>query len=443
MYRTTRLSILSLGGLVAPATLFAQDKAGINAGDTAWVLSSTALVLMMTIPALALFYGGMVRKKNIIATIQYSMAATVIVSLVWVVFQYSLVFAPSPEGGLGPWLGNLSRAFMGGIGVDSVHPNAATIPESAYSMFQLMFAIITVALISGAVVERMAFGAWCAFTVFWSLLVYAPLAHWVWNPAGWLFKAGALDFAGGLVVHTSSGVSALVLVKLLGPRASFRAEPVSSPANIGYVFIGAALLWVGWFGFNAGSAVAANGIAASAFLVTNTAAAVAALVWMLLERIVHGKPSLVGASTGAVAGLVAITPASGYVGVGGALALGAVTSLISFVFMSKLRSKFKYDDALDVFSVHGLGGIWGALGTGLFANGLVAGNAKGLFFGNPGQFLVQLGSVGAAVAIAIVGTIASWALAKLLTKGRIRVSAAEQASGLDLSEHGEILESAS
>ncbi|HUX37021.1 MAG TPA: ammonium transporter [Rectinemataceae bacterium] len=443
MYRTTRLSILSLGGLVAPATLFAQDKAGINAGDTAWVLSSTALVLMMTIPALALFYGGMVRKKNIIATIQYSMAATVIVSLLWVVAQYSLVFAPSADAGLGPWFGNLSRAFMSGVGIDSVHPNAATIPESAFSMFQLMFAIITVALISGAVVERMTFSAWCVFVVFWSLIVYAPLAHWVWNPAGWLFKAGALDFAGGLVVHSSSGVSALVLVLLLGPRASFRREPVSAPANIGYVFIGASLLWVGWFGFNAGSAVAANGVAASAFLVTNTAAAMAALVWIILESAVHGKPSLVGASTGAVAGLVAITPASGYVGVGGALFLGAVTSLISFTFMSRLRARFKYDDALDVFSVHGLGGIWGALGTGLFANGLVAGGAKGVFFGKPAQVLIQLESIFAAVLIAVTGTIVSWFLTRLVVRGRLRASDSEQASGLDLSEHGEIIESAS
>lgn len=447
MPSSKRLSALALGSLVPPAVLAAQAGSAAvavpNSGDTAWVLTSAALVLMMTIPALALFYGGMVRKKNIIATIQYSMAATVIVSLLWVAFQYSLIFAPSPEGGIGPWFGNLSRAFMAGIGPDGVHPNAPTIPENAYSMFQLMFAIIAVALISGAVVERMTFGAWCAFAAFWSLLVYAPLAHWVWNPAGWLYKAGALDFAGGLVVHTSSGVSALVLVKLLGPRASFRKEPVSAPANIGYVFIGAALLWVGWFGFNAGSAVAANGTAASAFLVTNTAAAAAALMWMLLERFVHGKPSLVGASTGAVAGLVAITPASGFVGVGGALALGAVTSLVSFVFMSRFRARFKYDDALDVFSVHGLGGIWGALGTGLFANGRLYGNAKGAFFGNPGQFLIQLESVAAAAAIAVVGTVVSWQLARLATRGRVRASDDEQASGLDLAEHGELLESAS
>ncbi len=443
MHRSKRLGILGLGLLAAPAVLSAQDGTGINAGDTSWVLTSAALVLMMTIPALALFYGGMVRKKNIIATIQYSMAATVIVSLLWVVAEYSLVFAPSPEGGAGPWFGNLSRAFMKGIGIDAVHPNAATIPESAFSMFQLMFAIITVALISGAVVERMTFAAWCVFVIFWSLIVYAPLAHWVWNPSGWLFKAGALDFAGGLVVHTSSGVSALVLVLLLGPRASFRREPVSAPANVGYVFIGASLLWVGWFGFNAGSAVAANGLAASAFLVTNTAAAMAALVWILLESALHGKPSLVGASTGAVAGLVAITPASGFVGVGGALVLGALASLISFTFMSRLRARFTYDDALDVFSVHGLGGMWGALGTGLFANGLLAGGAKGALFGNPGQLLVQLESILAAVLVAVAGTILSWLLTLLVVRGRVRASESEQASGLDLSEHGEIIESAS
>jgi Amt family ammonium transporter len=305
----------------------------------------------------------------------------------------------------------------------------------------MMFAIITVALISGAIVERMRFAGWIVFMILWSILVYTPLAHWVWNPQGWLWHLGALDFAGGLVVHTSSGVSALVLVLLLGPRAGFRREPVSPPANIGYVFVGAAMLWVGWFGFNAGSAVAANGIAGSAFLVTNTAAAVAGFVWMLLEWLVHRKPTVVGASTGVVAGLVAITPASGFVSVAGALAIGALVSVISFSFMAFVRSRLRYDDALDVFSVHGLGGIWGAIATGLFATGSVAGGARGAFFGNPAQLLTQLASVGAAAAIAVVGTVVSYLLTSLVTGGRVRVPEHEQAAGLDLSHHGEQLES--
>jgi len=442
--------LASVSVLAAPIGAFAQNAvaqpataaSAINSGDTAWVLTSTALVLLMTIPALALFYGGLVRKKNIISTIYYSMSSAVVVSVLWVLCMYSLSFGPTPDTGLGAWIGNFSRAFMDGVTTTSVNANATTVPESVYSMFQLMFAIITVALISGAVVERMTFTAWFVFMILWSLLVYTPLAHWVWNPSGWLFKAGALDFAGGLVVHTSSGVSALVLVKLLGPRASFRKEPVSAPANIGYAFIGAALLWVGWFGFNAGSAVAANGVAGSAFLVTNTAAAVAALVWMILEWISHGKPTLVGASTGAVAGLVAITPASGFVGVFGAFVLGAGVSLISFTFMSRFRNRLKYDDALDVFSVHGLGGIWGALGTGLFANGLVYNNTLGAIYGNWAQFGIQLESVAAAVAISVLGTLVCFFLTKLIVGGRVRASDAGQNSGLDLSEHGEILESA-
>jgi Amt family ammonium transporter len=432
--------------LALPLAVSAQAAAAapaLNSGDSAWVLTSTALVLLMTLPALALFYGGLVRKKNMLSTIYYSMSSAVVVSVLWVLFMYSLAFGPSPEGGSGPWIGDFSRAFMNGVGLTTAHPNAPTIPESVYSMFQLMFAIITVALISGAIVERMTFTAWFTFMILWSIIVYTPLAHWIWNPSGWLFKAGTLDFAGGLVVHTSSGVSALVLVKLLGPRASFRKEPVSAPANIGYAFIGAALLWVGWFGFNAGSAGAANGVAGSAFLVTNTAAAVAALTWMVLEWFAHGKPTLVGASTGAVAGLVAITPASGFVGVFGAFVLGIVVSVISFTFMSRFRSRFKYDDALDVFSVHGLGGIWGALGTGLLANGLVYNDVKGAFYGNWGQFLIQLESVVAAVAISVVGTVVCFFLTSLIARGKVRATEAGQMSGLDLSEHGEIIESAS
>ena len=444
-----RKGFVALSLLLFPAIgLFAQTSSSapvINSGDTAWVLTSAALVLMMTVPALALFYGGMVRKKNVLSVVAYSLAAAIIVSILWVVGQYSMIFTvtsadPAKATGFSEWFGSLKNAFMNGITPASVHPNAPTIPEYAYSMFQLMFAIITVALISGAVVERMSFIGWFVFTVLWSLVVYTPLAHWVWNPEGWLWHKGALDFAGGLVVHTSSGISALVLVLLLGPRLGHRKNPVSPPANIGYIFIGAALLWVGWFGFNSGSAVAGNGLAGSAFLVTNTAAAVAAVTWMLLEWIVMRKPSVVGASTGVVAGLVAITPASGFVDVPGAMVIGAMVSVISFTFMAVLRKKFKYDDALDVFSVHGLGGMWGAIATGIFAVSKINPLAKGAIDGNPGQILIQLLSVGAAAGIAIVGTVVCYFLTWLITGGRVRVKPEEEMTGLDVSQHGEQIE---
>lgn len=442
--------LLSVSLLATPVLgLFAQQAtppaSPINAGDTAWVLTSAALVLLMTIPALALFYGGLVKKKNILSTIFYSFACAIVVSILWVVGQYSLIFTttaadPSKVTGFGEWFGTLKTAFFNGISVNSVHPNAPTIPEFAYSMFQLMFAIITVGLISGSIVERMSFIGWFVFIILWSFIVYTPLAHWVWNPEGWLWHKGALDFAGGLVVHTSSGVSALVAAIVLGPRLGFRKNPVSPPSNIGYVFIGAALLWVGWFGFNSGSAVGANGLASSAFLVTHIAAAMAALTWMVIEWLVMKKPSVVGASTGAVAGLVAITPASGFVDVGGALAIGAVVSMISFTFMSVFRKMFKYDDALDVFSVHGLGGMWGALATGIFAVSKVNPLGKGAIDGNIAQIGIQLLSVGAAVAIAVVGTLICLLLTYIITGGRLRASEQQEVEGLDLSQHGEQIE---
>ncbi len=434
--------------LCLPVSLFADAPApaAVNSGDTAWVLTSAALVLMMTVPALALFYGGMVRKKNILSTIYYSFAAAIIVSLLWVICQYSLIFTvtssdPSKVTGFHEWFGTLRASFLHGITVNSIHPNAPTVPEFAYSMFQLMFAIITVALISGAVVERMSFAGWFVFIILWSLIVYTPLAHWVWNPEGWLWHKGALDFAGGLVVHTSSGVSALIAVMVLGPRIGFRRNPVNPPANIGYIFIGAALLWVGWFGFNSGSAVAANGLAGSAFLVTNTAAAMAALTWLVLEWIIHKKPTVVGASTGVVAGLVAITPASGFVDIGGALVIGIVVSLISFTFMTVFRRIFKYDDALDVFSVHGLGGMWGALATGIFATPIVNSAGKGAVAGNPGQIGIQLISIIAAALIAIIGTLICLFLTNLITGGNLRAKEEAEINGLDISLHGEQIES--
>lgn len=411
----------------APAPLF-------NSGDTAWMLTASALVLLMTVPGLALFYGGMVRKKNVVSAIYYSFGAAVIVSVLWVVVQYSLSFGGKDMGSGA--LGGFQKMFFLGVGANSVYPSAPTIPESIFSMFQLTFAIITVALISGAVVERMKFDAWAIFVGLWSLLVYAPLAHWLWNPDGWLAKLGALDFAGGLVVHTSSGVAALVAVKFIGAREGYMKEHIL-PHNVAFTFIGACLLWVGWFGFNAGSATSAGALSSNAWLVTNTAAATASLMWMIIERIVLKKPSIVGGASGVVAGLVAITPASGFVDVRGALVIGAVAGMISYLFVAHLKRRFGYDDSLDVFGIHATCGAWGALATGIFANPAVNPAGKGALFGNPGQIWIQFLSLGAAVGIAVLGTALCLFITKLITP--LRAKPDEEESGLDDSMHGEAM----
>jgi len=435
----------------AAATLTNADvdalKASITsahgAGDTAWMLTSAALVLLMTVPGLALFYGGMVRRKNILSTMYYSLGSAIVVSIVWVVVQYSLAFS-----GSGMFIGDFAKALLTGVGRDSL---TYLIPENVFSMFQLMFAIITVALISGAVVERMSITAWLIFSGVWSLIVYAPLAHMVWGGgllsnmdagvASWFgVKGNALDFAGGLVVHISSGVSALVLVLIMGPRVRYGKDPII-PNNIGFTFIGAGMLWVGWFGFNAGSAVAANGLAGSAFMVTNTAAAMAALVWVLIEYLHHKKPTLVGASTGVVAGLVAITPASGFVDVTGALVIGAAVSIVAYLFVAFIKKALKYDDSLDAFGVHAVGGTVGALLTGVFANPAIgyyfdgATASKGLLFGNPAQLGIQAVSILIAIAWAAVGTVICYGIVRIFTK--VRVEPQEEVIGLDLTQHGE------
>ena len=419
----------------------------INAGDTAWMLTSSALVLLMTVPGLALFYGGIVRKKNILSTIYFSLSSAIIVSLLWVVAQYSLIF----NGDHGGIIGNLHKMFFHHVAMNSVF-GTLTIPESVFSVFQMMFAIITVALISGSVVERMNFKAWMLFVVAWSFLVYAPLAHWVWG-GGWLSNGGiigkwfgntnanALDFAGGLVVHISSGVSALVAALYLGPRVRYGKDPII-PNNIVFTLIGAGLLWFGWFGFNAGSACAANGLAGNAFLVTNTAAAMAGLTWMIIEMFHNGKPSVVGACTGIVAGLVAITPASGFVNVPAALVIGMGVSLLCYFFVAVVKRMLKYDDSLDAFGVHGIGGIWGAIATGLFANPLIGTYANGkpavgLFYGNPSQLLIQLVSIASTIGLAIVGTLVILYGISLITK--LRVEPQEEVYGLDITLHGEQL----
>lgn len=402
----------------------------IDTGDTAWVLASSALVLLMT-PGLALFYGGMVRKKNVLGTIMQSFIMICLISIQWVLWGYSLSFGPDSGGIIGSldWLG------LSGVGLDPNPDYAATIPHQAFMIFQAMFAIITPALITGAFAERMKFSAFLVFSVLWATFVYDPLAHWVWGVGGWMRNMGALDFAGGTVVHISSGVSALAAALYMGKRAGYGKE-VMMPHNLPMTALGAGILWFGWFGFNGGSAVASGGLATSAFVVTNTAAAAAALTWMLVEWSHRGKPTLLGAVSGAVAGLVAITPASGYVGPVSAILIGIGGGFVCYFGAVILKNKLGYDDSLDAFGVHGLGGTFGALATGLFATKAInaAGN-DGLFFGNAYQLVVQLITV---VATWVFAFVATMILLKLIdaTMG-LRVTEEDESTGLDMSEHGE------
>ena len=400
----------------------------ISSGDTAWVLTASALVLLMTV-GLALFYGGLVRSKNALNTMMMSVVALGVIGIQWVLFGYSLAFAPGT-----PWIGGLSWIGFANVGLEPDPAYGATIPLQAHAVFQGMFAIITPALISGAIVERMKFRAYVAFLVLWATLVYVPLAHWVWGSGGWLFKLGALDFAGGTVVHISAGVSALVAALMLGPRRGFRRTPLV-PHNVPLVLLGAGLLWFGWFGFNAGSALAANGIAVLAFVNTNTAAAAALVTWAALDAIRGGKVTAVGAATGAVVGLVGITPAAGYVTACGALAIGVLCATLSY-FAIQRRSKSGLDDSLDVFSCHGLAGIGGALLTGVFATKLAnPGAADGLLAGNPAQLGIQALAVLAAVALAAVGTAVILVVVRAVLG--VRPEVREEITGLDLTEHGE------
>ncbi len=417
----TVLLLLSVPALAAEAPK-------VDSGDTAWVLASSALVMMMT-PALGLFYGGMVRKKNALSTIMFSFAILALISVQWVLYGYSLAFGPD----VGHIIGNLEWLGLNGVGQQPNADYAATIPALAYMIFQAMFAIITVALISGAFVERIKFKAFMVFSLLWATLVYDPIAHWIWGAGGWLRNMGALDFAGGTVVHISSGVSALAIAFVIGSRRGFGKQAME-PHNIPMVVLGAALLWFGWFGFNGGSAVVSNGLAASAFVVTNTAAAAAALMWTLLSWY-HKRPSVLGAATGGVVGLVAITPASGYVTPLAAIVIGAVGATISYYAML-FRSRQNVDDSLDVWACHGLGGTWGAIATGIFATVAVnSAGANGLLYGNPGQLLTQIGAVGVTWVYAFVMTVV---LAKVVdaTIG-LRVRDEEEAVGLDISQHAE------
>ncbi|MBU2731806.1 ammonium transporter [Acidithiobacillus ferridurans] len=399
-----------------------------NSGDTAWMLSSTALVLLMTVPGLALFYAGMVRKKNVLATAAQSFAITALVSVLWMFIGYSLTFTSGNA-----FMGGLSRFFLNGMGLDSANGLAPTIPESVYMTFQMTFAIITPALIVGAFAERMKFSALLWFTGLWSLLVYAPIAHMVWGPGGWLAADGVLDYAGGTVVHINAGIAGLVAALVMGKRIGYRHDTMH-PNNLMYTLIGASLLWVGWFGFNAGSAVAASDRAGMAMATTQIATAVAALSWMFAEWLARGKPTVLGMTSGAVAGLVAITPASGFVGPMGALWIGLAAGVICFWAAVYLKNRLGYDDSLDAFGVHAIGGIIGALLTGVFAVKAIGGTA-GMLEGNTGQLLIQATGVGVTI---VYDAIVSFIILKVIdwTLG-LRVIGEQEREGLDITQHGE------
>ena len=405
----------------------------IDTGDTAWVLMSSALVLCMTLPGLALFYGGLVRSKNVLGTIMHTAVILCVISLLWILCGYSLAFGPD-KGGL---IGGLEWVGLQHVGLEPSSMYATTIPHQVFMMFQLMFAAITVALMTGSIAERMKFKALLIFSVLWSLFIYAPLAHWVWG-GGWLAQIGALDFAGGAVVHISSGVSALVCALLLGRRLGFGSEDMR-PHNLTYTVLGAGMLWVGWFGFNAGSAGQSNDLAASAFVVTHFSAAAGAVAWAVIEWITRGKASVLGAASGAVAGLVCITPAAGFVQPMPALAMGVVAGVVCYFAVSSLKAKFGYDDSLDAFGVHGVGGTLGAVLTGVFATTAVNGDgANGLFYDAAAGGQLVIAQIVAAAITWGLAIVATFVILKLLdvTMG-LRVSQESEIRGLDLAEHGE------
>ena len=402
----------------------------IDSGDTAWMLTSSALVLLMTAPGLALFYGGLVRRKNALGTIMHSFIILALITIQWALWGYTLAFGPD-KGGL---IGGLEWLGLRGVGLEPNADYGATIPHQAFMVYQMMFAVITPALITGAFAERMKFSSFLVFTLLWATFIYDPLAHWVWAVGGWIRNLGALDFAGGTVVHISSGVSALAAALIIGRRRGYPQEPMP-PHNLTMTVTGASLLWFGWFGFNAGSAIAANQLATSAFVATHLATAAAALAWMLTEWSSRGKPTVLGAASGAVAGLVAITPASGFVGPMPAIVIGVGAGIFCYAACI-LKTRLGYDDSLDVVGVHGVGGTWGALATGLFASKAInSAGADGLFFGNPKQLWIQAIAVLATWVLAFVGTIIILKIVDAVMG--LRVTQEEEQTGIDLSQHDE------
>ena len=411
--------------LASAGRVFAAD--GLDSGDTAWMIVATALVMFMTPAGLALFYGGMSRHKNLLNTLAMTFVAYCLGSIVWVLWGYTLAFGSDVKG----VIGSLEYLFLSGIGPGDL---SGTIPTYIFVVFQMTFAGITVALVLGSVVDRIKFSSWIVFAVLWLTLVYSPMAHWVWG-GGWIEQMGALDFAGGNVVHINAGVAGLVLAIVLGPRMGYGKEAMF-PSSVTLTALGAAMLWFGWFGFNAGSQLAADGVASSAFLVTNTSAAMGALTWMFAEWFIDEKPTVLGLASGVVAGLVGITPAAGFVGMPAALVIGLVAGLLGYISVAKVKHRLGYDDSLDAFGVHGICGIWGALATGLFANPLITGGAAGMFYGNPGQVWIQFLSIVGTIIFTAVATLIVIGITSLLTGG-LRVSADDEIQGLDSSIHGE------
>ncbi len=403
----------------------------MNSGDTAWVLVASALVLLMTMPGLAFFYGGLVRRKNVLSILMQCFIIVCVISLQWVLFGYSLAFGPDFSG----IIGKLDWAGLSGVGALPNKDYAATIPHTVFMIFQAMFAIITPALIIGAYAERVKFSAFLIFTVLWATLVYDPLAHWVWGNGGWLKSLGGLDFAGGIVVHVSSGISALVLALLLGKRVGYNHRPIR-PHNLPFTVLGAALLWFGWFGFNAGSALAADGLAANAFVTTNTATAAAGLTWALVEWWHNGSPTILGAATGAVAGLVAITPACGFVNPMNAMFIGMIVAVVCYLAVAVIKGKVGYDDSLDAFGVHGVGGSVGTILTGVFAQKAInPSGADGLLFGNLHQFGVQCLMLGVTIVFAAIMTVIIFKIVDALIG--MRVEEQNEIIGLDLTQQSE------
>ncbi|MCK9410690.1 MAG: ammonium transporter [Prolixibacteraceae bacterium] len=445
MKKLKKYTGLLLLGIIAPFALFAADTTTpepvpfIDAGNTAWMIVATALVMLMTIPGLALFYGGLVRQKNVLNILMQCFILTAAISLEWVLFGYSLSFGSS-KGALAPYIGGFDWAFLNGIGINDVSPYyisqaTARIPHLLFVLFQCMFAVITPALIIGAYAERIRFKGFLLFSILWAIFVYNPVAHWVWSADGWLFKLGVLDFAGGTVVHINAGIAALVMTLMIGSRSNYGNHP-TPPHNIPLVVIGAALLWFGWFGFNAGSGLAADGLAVNAFLTTHIATATAAITWVILDWILNKKPTIIGICTAAVAGLVAITPAAGFVGVTGSIVIGILVAVVCFFMVSVVKHKFGYDDSLDAFGVHGIGGIIGALATGLLATPTVQSAYSGLFYGNPKQFYLQLI---ATITTIVFSGIMTFILFKIVDKlVGIRAGKAEEIAGLDITQHNEI-----
>ena len=419
--KTTWLKLLPL--LALSGIAHAEDVPTLDSGNTAWMMVSTALVLFMTLPGLALFYGGMVRKKNVLGTLMQSFFIAALITVLWIVVGYSLAFTPGNG-----FIGGFDKVLLKGVAFDTL---SGTIPEMVFMLFQMTFAIITPALITGAFAERMKFSALVLFTIAWSLIVYVPVAHWVWEGTGWLFNMGALDFAGGTVVHINAGVAGLVAALMIGKRVGYGRE-LMAPHNLVLTIIGASMLWVGWFGFNAGSALAADSRAAMAMVTTQVAAAAATLSWVFAEWLLKGKPSLLGAASGAVAGLVCITPAAGFVDAGGALILGLISGAVCYWGATSLKHMLKYDDSLDAFGVHGVGGILGSILVAVFGTNAIAGGAVQELWP---QLKVQLIATGATIAYAAIGTAIILKVIDLLVG--LRVSEEQEREGLDIALHGE------